>query len=43
MFVYVLCGPRDVFGCSVRIKYGVTSVLENRIRRGYNTTVGCLN
>jgi FixJ family two-component response regulator len=28
LFVYVLCGRHDVFMCSVRIKHGVTSVLE---------------
>jgi hypothetical protein len=43
LFVPVRFGPRDVFVCSVRIKHGVTSVLENLIRRGNNTTVGCLN
>jgi len=42
-FVYVLFSPRDVFVCSVRIKRGVTSVLENLIQRVNNTTVGCLN
>jgi hypothetical protein len=43
LFVYVRFGPRDVFMWSVRIKRGVTSVLENLIQRGNNTTVGCLN
>jgi hypothetical protein len=43
LFVYVRFGPRDVFMWSVRIKHGVTSVLENLIQRGNNTTVGCLN